>query len=89
MPQIIKIGGGLFSKGELFRINPSNNSIESSSNGAVHGFHGAQTLLTEPSAICFLSVVRYLQPQVEEYMSLQIPLEISFHAVPTPLTATS
>ncbi len=33
MPQIIKIGGGLFSKGELLRINPSNNSIESSGNG--------------------------------------------------------
>ena len=33
MPQIIKIGGGLFSKGELLRINPSNNTIESSGNG--------------------------------------------------------
>ena len=33
MPQIIKIGGGLFSSGELIRINPSNNSIESSGNG--------------------------------------------------------
>ena len=33
MPQIIKTGGGLFSKGELIRINPSNNSIESSGNG--------------------------------------------------------
>lgn len=33
MPQIIKVGGGLFSKGELIRINPSNNSIESSGNG--------------------------------------------------------
>lgn len=33
MPQIIKTGGGLFSKGELLRINPSNNSIESSGNG--------------------------------------------------------
>ena len=33
MPQIIKVGGGLFSKGELLRINPSNNSIESSGNG--------------------------------------------------------
>lgn len=33
MPQIIKVGGGLFSSGELLRINPSNNSIESSSNG--------------------------------------------------------
>ena len=28
MPQIIKTGGGLFSKGELLRINPSNNTIE-------------------------------------------------------------
>ncbi|MCI5854000.1 MAG: hypothetical protein MR005_00410, partial [Prevotella sp.] len=26
MPQIIKSGGGLFSKGELLRINPSNNT---------------------------------------------------------------
>ena len=26
MPQIIKTGGGLFSKGELLRINPSNNT---------------------------------------------------------------
>lgn len=33
MPQIIKVGGGLFSNGELIRINPSNNSIESSGNG--------------------------------------------------------
>lgn len=33
MPQIIKTGGGLFSSGELIRINPSNNSIESSGNG--------------------------------------------------------
>ena len=33
MPQIIKTGGGLFSKGELLRINPSNNTIESSANG--------------------------------------------------------
>lgn len=33
MPQIIKTSGGLFSKGELLRINPSNNSIESSGNG--------------------------------------------------------
>ena len=32
MPQIIKIGGGLFSKGELIRINPSNNTIEVSTN---------------------------------------------------------
>lgn len=31
MPQIIKIGGGLFSKGELLRINSRNNTIESSS----------------------------------------------------------
>jgi len=27
MPQIIKSGGGLFSKGELLRINPSNNTL--------------------------------------------------------------
>ncbi len=33
MPQIIKTGGGLFSKGELLRINPSNNTIEVSANG--------------------------------------------------------
>lgn len=33
MPQIIKVGGGLFSKGELLRINPSNNTIEVSANG--------------------------------------------------------
>ena len=33
MPQIIKIGGGLFSSGELIRINPSNNTIEVSTNG--------------------------------------------------------
>lgn len=33
MPQIIKTGGGVFSKGELLRINPNNNTIESSSNG--------------------------------------------------------
>lgn len=33
MPQIIKTGGGIFSSGELIRINPSNNSIESSGNG--------------------------------------------------------
>ena len=33
MPQIIKTGGGIFSGGELIRINPSNNSIESSGNG--------------------------------------------------------
>lgn len=33
MPQIIKVGGGLFSKGELLRINPSNNTIEMSTNG--------------------------------------------------------
>ena len=33
MPQIIKVSGGLFSSGELIRINPSNNSIESSGNG--------------------------------------------------------
>ena len=32
MPQIIKSGGGLFSKGELLRINPSNNTIEVSTN---------------------------------------------------------
>lgn len=32
MPQIIKVGGGLFSKGELIRINPSNNTIEVSTN---------------------------------------------------------
>ena len=32
MPQIIKSGGGLFSKGELLRINPSNNAIEVSTN---------------------------------------------------------
>ena len=33
MPQIIKTGGGLFSKGELLRINPTNNTIEVSANG--------------------------------------------------------
>lgn len=33
MPQIIKVSGGIFSKGELIRINQSNNTIESSSNG--------------------------------------------------------
>ena len=33
MPQIIKVGGGHFSKGELLRINPSNNTIEVSTNG--------------------------------------------------------
>lgn len=33
MPQIIKTGGGLFSSGELIRINPSNNTIEVSANG--------------------------------------------------------
>ena len=33
MPQIIKVGGGLFSSGELIRINPSNNTIEVSANG--------------------------------------------------------
>ena len=33
MPQIIKTSGGLFSKGELLRINPSNNTIEVSTNG--------------------------------------------------------
>ena len=33
MPQIIKTGGGFFSKGELLRINPSNNTIEVSANG--------------------------------------------------------
>ena len=32
MPQIIKIGGGLFSKGELLRINPGKNTIEVSTN---------------------------------------------------------
>lgn len=32
MPQIIKSGGGLFSKGELLRINPSSNAIEVSTN---------------------------------------------------------
>ena len=32
MPQIIKIGGGIFSKGELLRINPSKNAIEVSTN---------------------------------------------------------
>ena len=32
MPQIIKVGGGLFSKGELLRINPSNNTIDVSTN---------------------------------------------------------
>ena len=32
MPQIIRIGGGLFSSEELIRINPSNNTIESSGN---------------------------------------------------------
>ena len=34
MPQIIKTGGGLFSSGELIRINPSNNTIEVSTNGS-------------------------------------------------------
>lgn len=33
MPQMIKIGGGLFSKGELLRINPGKNTIEVSTNG--------------------------------------------------------
>lgn len=32
MPQIIKIGGGIFSKGELLRINSNNNDIEVSTN---------------------------------------------------------
>ena len=32
MPQIIKSGGGFFSKGELLRINPNNNAIEVSNN---------------------------------------------------------
>ena len=32
MPQIIKTSSGLFSKGELLRINPSNNVIEVSTN---------------------------------------------------------
>ena len=32
MPQMIKIGGGLFSKGELLRINPGKNTIEESTN---------------------------------------------------------
>lgn len=33
MPQIIKTGGGIFSSGELLRINPNSNTIEASSNG--------------------------------------------------------
>lgn len=33
MPQIIKTSRGIFSKVELLLINPSNNTIESSSNG--------------------------------------------------------
>ena len=32
MPQIIHSGGGIFFKGELLRINPSNNAIEVSTN---------------------------------------------------------
>ena len=32
MPQMIKIGGGLFSKGELLRINPGKNTIEVATN---------------------------------------------------------
>ena len=32
MPQIIKIGGGIFSKGKLLRINSNNNDIEVSTN---------------------------------------------------------
>lgn len=33
MPQIIQVGGGILSNGELIRINPSDNTIESSNNG--------------------------------------------------------
>ncbi len=33
MPQMIKIGGGFFSKGELLRINLGKNTIEVSTNG--------------------------------------------------------
>lgn len=33
MSLIIKVGGGIFSKGELLRINTANNTIESSANG--------------------------------------------------------
>lgn len=32
MPQIIKIGGGFFSRGEMLRINPARNTIEVSTN---------------------------------------------------------
>ena len=32
MPQIIKIGGGIFSNGKLLRINSNNNDIEVSTN---------------------------------------------------------
>lgn len=32
MPQMIKLSGGFFSKGELLRINPSKNTIEVSTN---------------------------------------------------------
>ncbi|GEM_PF-3848459 len=33
MPQMIKIGGGFFSKGELLCINPGKNIIEVSTSG--------------------------------------------------------
>ena len=85
MPQIIKIGGGLFSKGELLRINPSNNFIESSGNSAVRGFPAAQTLLMAPSVTCSPSVVRSLPSPPVASMSRPTPAAASRHVALTPL----
>lgn len=89
MPQIIKVGGGLFSKGELLRINPSNNSIESSATVAVRGFPAARTLPTAHSVTCFSWAVRSLPPHPVASMSRPTPAAASRPAVSTAPTATS
>ena len=61
MPQIIKTGGGIFSKRELLRINPSKNTIEVSTNEGCSWTQHCVNSSYAPSTICSSSVVRFSQ----------------------------
>ena len=62
MPQIIKTSGGIFSKRELLRINPSTSTIEVSTNEGCSWTQHCVNNSYAPSTICSSSVVRFSQP---------------------------
>ena len=62
MAQIIKTGGGIFSKRELLRVNPSTNTIEVSTNEGRSWTQHCVNNSYAPSTICSSSGVRFSQP---------------------------